>query len=91
MNYNKKTMPDITDTRLPLKTVLPILVWVVSMAGIYYKMDGELDKMKEKVAVLEEQNKQYNPQLLDFKITTIQSQLNDINGKTDKITRLLSR
>jgi len=76
---------------IPLKTVVAIVFWVASMVGVYYTMKAKLDEVQSKADKLEQRLDKYNPEVLDYKVTAIQNQIKEIDGKTDRIQQLLTR
>jgi Tfp pilus assembly protein PilO len=89
-NNNVETK-NIENIRIPIKTVIAIIVWIVSVLGIYYTMKFKLDEVQEKATKLEMKIEKYNPEILEYKINNIENQLNKVNEKADKIQILLTK
>lgn len=83
-------LQNIENVKVPIKTVIMIVVWIASMLGIYYTMKFQLDEVTAKATKLENKIEKYNPEFLEYKINNIETQLNKVNEKADKIQYLLS-
>ena len=81
---------DPTNISLPLKAVIGIVMWVLSMAGMYYAVTSDLRELKTDNAVLKDQLKAHNLELIDYKITEIKKQQDEINENTKRVMDLLS-
>lgn len=86
----EKEVSTIENVKIPIKTVIVIVVWIASMLGIYYTMQFKLNEVQEKANKLELKIEKYNPEILEYKINNIEKQLNKVNEKADKIQELLS-
>ncbi len=80
----------IENFKIPVKTVIVIVMWVGSMLGIYYSMKFKLDEVQSRALKLEQKIERYNPEILEYKINNIEKQLNKVNEKADKIQDLLT-
>jgi len=82
---------NIENVRIPIKTVIVIVIWIASMLGIYYTMKFQLDEVQERATKLEQKIDKYNPEIIEYKIGNIEQQLNKVNEKADKIQDLLTK
>lgn len=82
---------DITDIKVPLKTVIAVSLWIASMVGLYYTMDFRVTTQEEKTNRLESILNKNNPELLELKITNLESEVAKLNTKADKIYDLLDK
>lgn len=84
-------MPSIENINIPIKTVIVIVFWVVSMAGLYFTMQSEVAELKKESAELRNTLDKYDVKVLDYKVTNLELQLKQLNDKADRIQNLLSR
>ena len=82
--------PKIENMTLPLKTVVVIILWLGSMASIYFTMKSDLDRVKEDNEKLKTRFDELNPEIITYKISTIEKQLEKIDEKATTIERILS-
>jgi septation ring formation regulator EzrA len=81
---------DVSNIKIPIKTVVAIVLWAGSMIGIYYVMKFKVDSTESKVQKLEKVIEKNNPELLEYKITNLEKQVTKLNDKADKIYELLN-
>lgn len=75
----------IENFKIPLKTVISIVIWVSSLVGTYYVMQGKIEDLQVKTIKLEERLEKYDPAVTDYKLSDLQTKLKQIDEKTDRI------
>lgn len=84
-----KSAIDVGNINVPLKTVVAVGLWIISMVGLYYTMDFKIQTLEDKTSKFEKIIEKNNPELLELKITNLESEVTKLNGKADKIYDLL--
>ena len=68
-------MAKLEDIKFGLKEVVMLVGWILSLAGMYFKMTADVNSLKDKIG-------NHNLELIEFK-------LNQANEKADRILLLL--
>lgn len=74
---------------VPLKYVIPVVLWILSIAGVYYTMKFQIDVVQEKTVIMEGKLDTYDLKIIDFKITLLEKEIKSLNEKADKIQELI--
>ena len=75
---------------ISLKTVVSICIYAVTIAGLYFTMNSEIENLTEKVHKFEINQEKYSPQVMEYKLNSLQSEVKDLNAKADKIYEVLN-
>jgi hypothetical protein len=84
MTYTLENM-DLEKTNIPLKTVVTIVIYVTSLVGVYFAMKFKIDDTQSKVLELQTKFNKYNPEVMDYRLNLLQSEVSKLNDKADKI------
>lgn len=84
-------MASLDNINIPIKTVVTIIVWAISMAGMYFSMQSEISELKKESNELIIRLDKYDVKVLDYKVTNLEIQIKQINDKADRIQSLLSK
>ena len=76
---------DLEKTNIPLKTVVTIVIYVTSLVGVYFAMKFKIDDTQSKVLELQTKFNKYNPEVMDYRLNLLQSEVSKLNDKADKI------
>lgn len=84
-------MASLDNINIPIKTVVTIIIWAISMAGMYFSMQSEISELKKESNELIIRLDKYDVKVLDYKVTNLEIQIKQINDKADRIQSLLSK
>jgi len=76
--------------KLSAKEVIGLVIYSVALAGLYYSLTAQVDRLEEKVADLTELNKRYSLEVIDLKLSLLTSEVKQLNEKADRINSLLT-
>jgi flagellar basal body-associated protein FliL len=81
-------MPELkedTEVKIPLKTlitiIIAIVIWVFSLAGVYFTLKSTQNNLKDEVATLKTQIQQSNLSVLIYKVDEIQKAIDKLSGR----------
>lgn len=88
----------IENTKLPVKTVVVIILWIGSLMGLYFKMQASVEAAQnvalEALSISKQTQEKWNTSniaLLTFRVDELTSSVKDIQKSTNEVKDLLRR
>jgi hypothetical protein len=84
-------MPEINleNLKLPLKTVVMIVIYIGSLLSVYFVMQNKVTTALDKVTTLETRMNKYDLETMDYKIDEMGKTITGISAKIDGIYTLV--
>jgi hypothetical protein len=89
-------MSDITNSKLPIKTVIGLIFWFGSVAGVYFKMQSSVDKALEIAQAANDNSKDLlvkwnnsNINILTYRVDELTKSMDELKKSTDEVKTLL--
>ena len=80
---------DLEKFNVPLKTVVVIVIYISSLVGVYFAMKYKVEDTQNKVIQLENKLNKYNPEVMDYRLNELQTEVSKLNDKADKIYNII--
>lgn len=78
------------DFKISFQQIVAIVIWVSSIVGVYYTMKSEVERLKVQAQETKDKLERYDLKLLDYKLTTLETQMKQTSEKADRIIDILN-
>jgi len=79
----------MTSPKLSIKDYVTITVFVISVVGLYYRMETRTQVLEGEVQRMEQKLERINPEALQVELDYIKRDVQKVDGKVDKILEKL--